>query len=277
MILNNQNYELETKTRLSTEQMAFEQKWQKILSQMDPITLEESTGAKLMKRTDMKFVFPSILLPVILDNLSPTYRILEVDNNVRLQHYQTLYFDTQDFQLYQQHHNEQRDRYKLRVRSYLNSEINYLEVKKKDNQNITRKSRVETPYPLNGQSSDIQSFLKTTFPMSDLPMVPKITNQFFRISLVNRLGIERLTLDLNLRFFSPSGTFSIPGIVIAEIKQPHFSLQSPFVAEMRQAGYHPTQFSKYCIGVALAYPHLKRNAFKPLLLNLERLVLGGSY
>ncbi len=277
MILNNQFYEQETKTRPSTEQTAFEQKWQKILGQMDPITLEESAGAKLMKRTDTKFVFPSILLPAILDNLSPTYRILEVDNNVRLQHYQTLYFDTPDFQLYQQHHNGQRDRFKLRVRSYLNSEINYLEVKKKDNHNVTRKSRVETPYPLNGQSSDIQSFLKTTFPMSNLPMVPKITNQFYRISLVNRLGAERLTLDLNLRFFSPSSTFSIPGIVIAEIKQPHLSLQSPFVAEMRHAGYRPTQFSKYCIGVALAYPHLKRNAFKPLLLNLERLVLGGSY
>ncbi|MBG0786279.1 MAG: polyphosphate polymerase domain-containing protein [Anaerolineaceae bacterium] len=277
MILNNRNYELETKTRPSTEQPAFEQKWNKILSQLDPITLEESVGAKLMKRTDTKFVFPSILLPAILDNLRPTYRILEVDNQVRLQHYQTLYFDTPDFQLYQQHHNGQRDRFKLRVRSYLNSEINYLEVKKKDNHNVTRKSRVETPFPLNGQSSEIKSFLKTTFPMSDMPMVPKITNQFYRISLVSRLGAERLTLDLNLRFFSPSGNFSIPGIVIAEIKQPHFSLQSPFVAEMRHAGYRPTRFSKYCIGTALAYPHLKRNAFKPLLLNLERLVLGGSY
>ncbi len=171
MILNNQFYEQETKTRPSTEQTAFEQKWQR--SRQMTLSPSRSAGAKLMKRTDTKFVFPSILLPAILDNLSPTYRILEVDNNVRLQHYQTLYFDTPDFQLYQQHHNGQRDRFKLRVRSYLNSEINYLEVKKKDNHNVTRKSRVETPYPLNGQSSDIQSFLKTTFPMSNLPMVPK--------------------------------------------------------------------------------------------------------
>jgi len=230
-----------------------------------------------MKRTDTKFVFPSIRLPAILDNLQPAYRVLEVDDAVRLQHYQTLYFDTPDFQLYLQHHNGQRDRFKLRMRSYLNSKINYLEVKKKDNHNVTRKSRVETPFPLNGQSADIQSFLKTTFPFSDLTMVPKITNQFYRISLVSRMDAERLTLDLNLRFFGPSGSFAIPGIVIAEVKQPHFSLHSPFIAEMRHAGYHPTQFSKYCIGVALAYPHLKRNAFKPLLLTLERLVIGGNY
>ena len=86
MILNNQFYEQETKTRPSTEQTAFEQKGQNILGQMDPITLEESAGAKLMKRNDTKFVFPSILLKAILNNLSPTYRILEVDSNVRLQH-----------------------------------------------------------------------------------------------------------------------------------------------------------------------------------------------
>ena len=276
MILNSQFYEQEIKTKPPTEQPAFERKWTRILSEMDPITLEQSGDASLMKRTDTKFVFPSILLPAILDNLKPSYRILEVDNGIRLQHYQTLYFDTPDFQLYQQHHNGQCDRFKLRVRSYLNSDINYLEVKKKDNHNVTRKSRMQTLTPLNGQSSDIQSFLKTTLPLSTMPLVPKITNQFYRITLVNRMDAERLTLDLNLRFFSPSGNFSIPGIVVAEIKQPHFSLQSPFVTEMRNAGYRPTRFSKYCIGVALAYPHLKRNAFKPLLINLEKLVIGGN-
>jgi len=276
MILNNRSYEQETKTRPSTEKTAFEQKWNQILGQMKAITLEQSASAKLMKRTDTKFVFPSLLLLGILDNLKPAYRVLEVDE-VRLQHYQTLYFDTPDFQLYRQHHNGQRDRFKLRVRSYLDSDINYLEVKKKDNHNVTRKSRVETPFPLNGESPDIRSFLKTTFPMSEMPLVPKITNQFYRISLVSRMDAERLTLDLNLRFFSPSGSFSIPGIVIAEIKQPHFSLHSPFIKEMLNAGYRSTRFSKYCVGVALAYPQLKRNAFKPLLLNLEKLVLGGSY
>ncbi len=270
MILNNQFYEQETKPGPPLNKRLLNKSGRRSRAN-GPYHPRRSAGAKLMKRTDTKFVFPSILLPAILDNLSPTYRILEVDNNVRLQHYQTLYFDTPDFQLYQQHHNGQRDRFKLRVRSYLNSEINYLEVKKKDNHNVTRKSRVETPYPLNGQSSDIQSFLKTTFPMSNLPMVPKITNQFYRISLVNRLGAERLTLDLNLRFFSPSSTFSIPGIVIAEIKQPHLSLQSPFVAEMRHAGYRPTQFSKYCIG-GCPWPILTSRGMpsNPLLFELRK-------
>ena len=276
MILNNRLSEQETEPGPFTGQPAFEQKWSRILAQLEPISLEQSAGATLMKRTDTKFVFPSLLLPAMIENLSPAYRVLQVDE-VRLQRYQTLYFDTPDFQLYRQHHNGQRNRFKLRLRSYLDSDINYLEVKQKDSHNVTRKSRVETAFPLDGQSPDIRSFLKSTFPLSEAPMVPKITNQFHRISLVSRVDAERLTLDLNLRFFSPSGNFSIPGIVVAEIKQPHFSLHSPLIREMRNTGYRPTRFSKYCVGVALAYPHLKRNAFKPLLINLEKMVVGGSY
>ena len=273
---NNRPFEQETKTQPSPEQTAFEQKWQKALTQFDPISLEQSAKAHLMKRTDTKFVFPSHLLPAILDKLRPTYRVLEVDK-VRLQHYQTVYFDTPDFQLYQQHHNGQRDRFKLRVRSYLDSEIDYLEVKQKDNHDVTRKTRMETATPFDGQAPEIHSFLQRAFPLSETPLAPKITNQFHRISLVSQVDAERLTLDLNLRFISPSGNFSIPGIVIAEVKQPHFSVHSAFIQEMRQSGFRPTRFSKYCVGIALAYPHLKRNAFKPLLLNLEKLVLGGTY
>ena len=274
MILNDRIFEQQTQTQPSTAQAAFEQKWHRVLDSFDPISLDESANAKLMKRTDTKYVFPILTLPAILDHLKPSYRVLEIDD-VRLQQYQTLYFDTPDFQLYQQHHNGQRDRFKLRVRSYLDSNLNYLEVKRKDNHNMTQKSRVETGSPVNSQAPEIRSFLQQSFPLSETPLVPKITNQFYRISLVSRLDSERLTLDLNLRFFSPSGKFSLPGIVIAEVKQPHFSVRSAFIHEMRQNRFRSTRFSKYCVGVALAYPQLKRNAFKPLLLDLERLVLGG--
>lgn len=274
MILDTQAFEPNTKTIASPSQPAFEQKWHQALAAFDSISLDEAASARLMKRTDTKYVFPSHSLPAILDHLQPVYRLLEVDG-VRLQHYQTLYFDTPDFRLYQQHHNGQRDRFKLRVRSYLDSDLDYLEVKHKDNHNMTEKSRVRTGSPLNSQAPEVHTFLQETFPLSNVPLTPKITNQFYRISLVSRIDSERLTLDLDLRFFSPSGQFSLPGIVVAEVKQPHFSVRSAFIQEMRQHGFRPTRFSKYCVGVALAYPHLKRNAFKPLLLNLERLVLGG--
>ena len=99
MILDTQAFEPETKTNASPSQPAFEQKWHQSLAAFDPISLDESASARLMKRTDTKYVFPSHSLPAILDHLQPVYRVLEVDG-VRLQHYQTLYFDTPHFQIY---------------------------------------------------------------------------------------------------------------------------------------------------------------------------------
>jgi hypothetical protein len=40
---------------------------------------------------------------------------------------------------------------------------------------------------------------------------------------------------------------------------------------MRQLGVRPAGMSKYCIGLLLLRPDVKRNAFKPILLQLERI------
>ena len=115
--------------------------------------------------------------------------------------------------------------------------------------------------------------LRFPFPIRHI-LSPKSQIGFNRIALVSKHDQERMSLDLDLRFMSPSGQFSLPGIVIAEVKQPHFSVHSVFIQKMREEGYRPINFSKYCVGIALAYPFLKRNAFKPLLLDLQKLVLG---
>jgi hypothetical protein len=150
-------------------------------------------------------------------------------------------------------------------------------VKRKDNHNRTHKTRLKTDAEEVSRSPRVESFLQSNFPLDDVKLVKKITNQFYRITLMSKHDQERMTLDLGLRFLSPSGEFSLPGIMIAEVKQPQFSVHSAFMQEMRRAGYRPTSFSKYCVGIALAYPQVKRNAFKPLLRYIEKLVLGGSY
>ena len=114
----------------------------------------------------------------------------------------------------------------------------------------------------------------STLPVNEAVFVPTIVNSFTRISLVSKNDEERLTLDFDIRFVSPSTHFALPGVVVAEVKQPQFSIQSKFIQKMRQKGQRPTSFSKYCVGVALAYPQLKRNKFKPLLLNIQDLILG---
>lgn len=277
MFVNGPLVDQETQFKQSKSMKNWKQECSTVLGEFDTLSLSEIKGAKLMKRTDTKYVFPESSLLDILSDLTRDYAILEVDN-VRMQEYQTLYFDTPDFQFYQQHHNSQRDRFKLRVRSYLDSEINYVEVKRKDNHNRTQKSRLRADGHVDGHSPEIQSFLDSVLPLPHQSfLVPKITNRFNRIALVSKHDQERMTIDLDLQFMSPSGQFSLPGIVIAEVKQPHFSVHSVFIQKMREMGYRSTSFSKYCVGIALAYPYVKRNAFKPLLLDIQKLVLGVAH
>ena len=248
---------------------------EKILNTFEPLALQDSGDVRLLKRMDTKYLFPESLLPGILTDLARDYYVLDVDG-LRIQRYKTRYFDTPDFELYRQHHNGQRDRYKLRIRSYLDTDLDFLEIKRKDNHNWTQKSRLASDELPSSQSPAVKAFLDATFPISRSVYVPKIVNSFYRIALVSKRNQERLSFDLDIRFLSPSAQFALPGVVVAEVKQSEFSIHSAFIHKMRQAGHRPTSFSKYCVGIALAYPHLKRNKFKSLLLNIQNLILGEN-
>ncbi len=239
-----------------------------------PIKLEEIKQVRLFRRMDTKYIFHESLLPGILANLVNDYDVLEV-HGVRVQRYQTRYYDTPDFELYRQHHNGQRDRFKLRLRSYLNSNLDFLEVKRKDNHNITQKRRLPFSSARTEDSPEVRAFLQAALPHNHDTYLPKLANSFCRIALVSKYDRERLSIDLDIRFLSPSMQFTLPGVVVAEVKQPRFSVHSAFIQQMRQAGRRPTSFSKYCVGVALAYPQIKRNKFKPLLLDIQQIIVGG--
>jgi len=96
-----------------------------ILETFDPVSLKEIKATRLLKRMDTKYLFHESLLPDILRYLVEDYHVLDVDG-MRMQRYKTRYYDTPDFELYRQHHNGQRDRFKLRVRSYLNTSLDFL-------------------------------------------------------------------------------------------------------------------------------------------------------
>ena len=95
-----------------------------MLNQFSPITLEEMDGVKLMDRTDTKFTFNINKLPTILEEAKEFYKILSVEGN-RISRYKTLYFDTEDFDLYNEHHSGKLNRYKIRHRTYVESNIGF--------------------------------------------------------------------------------------------------------------------------------------------------------
>jgi hypothetical protein len=259
----------------STREAQQDTSWRsELLQRFDAIHLSEMKRVALLRRTDTKYLMSEAQLVQALAHLSSQYRILEVAGQ-RLQRYETLYFDTQNLALYRQHHDGRRSRYKVRERAYLDSNLTFWEIKHKVNDNTTIKSRKQTR-ELNPQiARDARPFLHAHYPYPLAALEPTLYNTFQRITLVSKQSVERLTIDIGLRLLRDDACVSLDGLVIAEVKQDGFSMDSAFVQEMRALGVRPTGFSKYCIGVSLLYPEVKHNRFKPQLRRVEQLVHQG--
>jgi len=101
-----------------------------ILQNFQPISLSEMDEVKLMNRTDTKFVLNRTLFNEVLPQLTSSYRVLEISDQ-RLSSYRTLYFDTSGFDLFLDHHNGKGNRFKVRIRKYVESNLFFLEIKNK--------------------------------------------------------------------------------------------------------------------------------------------------
>ncbi len=158
-----------------------------ILNQLAPISLEEMDRVKLQNRTDTKFVFEVDLLSIILSEIKDDYSILEIKEK-RKNSYQTLYYDTKELQSYTQHHNGKANRIKVRFRKYIESDLNYLEVKFKNNKSRTIKFRKKTNDIETQLSSNSKKFIeKNSFYKGD-KMVPILWNKFTRLTLVHKMN-----------------------------------------------------------------------------------------
>jgi hypothetical protein len=243
----------------------------RVLRRFTPISLTQMHNVALLRRIDTKYVLSEAQLYQALTRLTADYDVLEIEGR-RLHRYQTLYFDTPDFALYRQHHDGWRDRYKVRSRVYVDSDQAFLEVKRKTNKNVTVKSRLQTPEVVTQVDAQTDGFLHTHFPQATEALEPQLWNSFYRITLVSKHSVERLTLDIDLSFQAGGTHAALPGIAIAEVKQEAFSLRSEFVGQMRALGVRSMSFSKYCIGVSLLYDQVKRNTFKPQWLYIDKII-----
>jgi len=115
--------------------------FQHLLEGLQTLSLIELDKVKLLDRHDTKFVFNQVQLPLILDKIKPFYRILKISNDLVFT-YDTTYFDTDNFLFYNQHHNENRKRFKVRFRKYSSNSNTFFEIKIKNNKNYTVKKRL---------------------------------------------------------------------------------------------------------------------------------------
>ena len=244
----------------------------KITQLFEPIVLSEMDEVKLMERVDVKYLIPLNILPQILEEAVENYRLLIIDNQ-GFSAYETLYYDTSSLQLYHQHQAKKLNRFKLRSRKYIGSNLQFFEVKQKNNKGRTIKNRIETtslePPSITNETGQYLGQLN--------PLIPKnfqsvLWVNYTRLTFVNKYSLERLTIDLNLTFKNEYKQIQYSQLAIAEVKQVKMG-NSPIINILKKHRLKPGFISKYCFGVISLFEGIKQNNFKKQLKNISKIIL----
>jgi hypothetical protein len=166
-----------------------------ILSAFEKVSLSDLDNVKLMNRTDLKFCMHIQQLPFILELLKPHYSVLEI-NGETIFNYDNTYFDTFDNRMFLSHHNGKKNRFKVRVRNYVESNLNFLEIKFKTNKGRTIKDRVVKKEFVPEFTSKEEDFLENSCPFAGNQLEPKINSFYKRFTMENKGYSERVTIDI---------------------------------------------------------------------------------
>ena len=232
---------------------------------MRGISLEEMKGIRLMDRIDSKYVISSVFLPELLERMASYFRV-QVINEKRIATYGTQYLDTPNLEMFVMHQNGKLNRQKIRIRSYIDSNLSFLEIKNKNNKGRTKKIRVpvglsqlQSIQELNGE----KQFLEENAIFSTSDLIPALSNEFDRITCVNNACSERITIDMNLSFLNhlTNKNQLLDNLVVLELKQDGY-LHSDFKDILNSMRIKRRSFSKYCMGTFLTNTAIKHNRFK---------------
>lgn len=233
----------------------------RLVHRLPPVDLDEvMRTAALQTRVDRKYLLSRRAFERLSGCLTGL-AALQIDGR-RVFDYESVYFDTADLQLYREHRQGRRLRYKVRTRSYLDSGECLLEVKVKGRRGETVKER--TPYPVQRHTvldRDAMAFAADVL-RRHCDRAPAVglgaaaVSRYRRATLVDPGEGSRITLDVDLSFERPwhaRGGVRSPDLVILETKS---RTGTQVDRLLRSAGVRPVSMSKYCLGVTLLQPQL---------------------
>lgn len=234
----------------------------------EPIALADVVEeAALMKRVDKKFLLSRDQLAEFLNRIGPEFRAMEIAGR-RVFGYSSTYFDTEDLDQFRAHRQGRRRRFKVRTRTYLDSGLCMFEAKLKGPRGETDKHRIKHPLDLRKQlTADADIFLAELldehYGMAVPDLVPVMTTDYQRGTLVNPHSSERITLDVSLVCMDAARTEYGPDMVILETK----SADGRGAADQLLAamGIRELSISKYCVGIAMLHPYLPANKWHRVL------------
>ncbi|MFT6716242.1 MAG: hypothetical protein ACJA0Q_000876 [Saprospiraceae bacterium] len=193
---------------------------------------------------------------------------MDIDSK-KIHHYNSRYFDTQELKYYHDHHNGKRKRHKVRLRKYESSSQCFVEFKQKNIKGETIKQRSISTWKEELSSQDISFLSSIQDAVAFDELKSSLSNDFNRVTFLNKKSKERMTFDLNLNFNHSDEFDSLQNVVIGELKQEK-KCASDFSSLLAKQGVRSSSFSKYCTGISLLNSGIKSNTFKSLLVKLGK-------
>ena len=230
----------------------------------------------LMNRVDTKYLVPLKDAHTVLESVINEYQLLQIAEN-RLFQYRTVYFDTEDRFMLNEHLRGKLNREKVRAREYVGTDARFMEVKFKTNKGRTVKKRIKKSEALDHIATNEQQFLSDTASVHVDKLLPALKVLFHRATLVNTKDKERITFDFRLTFENDKETSELDDLVIIEHKRDGQAAHRTLLMDkLKSVSAHPTSLSKYCIGMILLNETNKYNRYKPKLLKLNKLSTNGN-
>jgi len=239
------------------------------LAGLAPIALAELVDqADLLTRVDRKYLLAAAALPAVLAGLPAGTRVLEIDRRRRFT-YRSAYFDTPELDSYHGAAHRRRRRFKVRIRSYLDSGEHFLEIKTRGPRGTTIKTRF--PYAGDGLhlEPDMRALAVRTLDAAGVGaggfrFELALTTHYERTTLFVPATRSRVTIDRRLAWSLPGGaTLTVPDRVIVETKSSRSS--SAVDRLLWSLAHRPCPVSKYATGLAALRPDLPANRWNPVL------------
>ncbi|MEU6373701.1 VTC domain-containing protein [Streptomyces sp. NPDC046909] len=243
-----------------------------------PVGLDELPP--LLTRLDRKYVLPPADLPLLLGGLDEEVRALEIDGE-RQFGYSSLYYDTPGLDAYRGAARQRRRRFKLRIRTYLDSGARFVEVKTRGPRGITVKHRMPYDGDPHRLSPAARAYADTVLAgagidVRHLPFHPALTTTYRRTTLYLPASDSRLTVDTGLTWSLPDGTGELhaPDRAVVETKAGRAGSGADRL--LWSLRHRPCPVSKYGTGLAALRPELPANRWLPVLRRHFPTALDGS-
>lgn len=229
------------------------------IDQLEPIALDALQAyADLQTRVDRKYIVSPDVAADLLAAGGSRLQVLEIRSR-RAFEYESVYFDTPALASYYGAAYSRRRRFKVRTRTYLDSDLCALEVKKTGGRGETIKVRqdhaiAERAALDRGARDFVSQHLQDLDPRD---LAASLTTHYSRSTLLGASG-ARMTFDTGLFFSRPGGgrTQAHPDVLI-ETKSP--ASATPADRWLWRQGFRPIRVSKYATGLALLTPGLRAN------------------